>query len=166
MPHEVEFAGSLICAGGGAVCRRRSGGPNGGSNRNFGDVFDEDGDAPDWVELYNAGAVAVDLAGWKLTDSPLGMPVDGAWTFGPYALQPGEHLLVFCSGKNRQYQPLFQQVASISDYTPTVGWNEHTFAVPFVWDGVSDLVINTCSFSAAGYFTNSVFEQTNTEFVK
>ncbi len=137
---------------------------NEGSNRNFGDVFDEDGDAPDWVELYNAGAVAVDLAGWKLTDSPLGMPVDGAWTFGPYALQPGEHLLVFCSGKNRQYQPLFQQVASISDYTPTVGWNEHTFAVPFVWDGVSDLVINTCSFSAAGYITNSVFEQTNTPY--
>jgi len=137
---------------------------NEGSNRNFADVFDEDGDAPDWVELYNAGAVAVDLAGWKLTDQPLGASVDGAWTFGPYALQPGEHLLVFCSGKDRQYQPLFQQVASITEYTPVVGWNAHSFAAPFVWDGVSDLVINTCSYSAAGYITNSVFEQTNTPY--
>ena len=43
---------------------------NEGSNRNFGDVFDEDGDAPDWVELYNAGAVAVDLAGFAQSARP------------------------------------------------------------------------------------------------
>ena len=32
-------------------------------------LLDEDGDASDWIELYNAGATAVNLAGWSLTDA-------------------------------------------------------------------------------------------------
>jgi len=31
---------------------------------------DEDGEYPDWLEIYNSGDVAVDLDGWALTDSP------------------------------------------------------------------------------------------------
>ena len=29
---------------------------------------DQDGDYPDWIELYNAGASAVTLSGYKLSD--------------------------------------------------------------------------------------------------
>jgi hypothetical protein len=30
-------------------------------------------------------------------------------------------------------------------YTPTMGWNIHTFTTPFVWDGVSNLIVEVCS---------------------
>ena len=36
---------------------------------NDGGLVDQDGDTPDWIELQNDGALAVDLAGWRLTDS-------------------------------------------------------------------------------------------------
>ena len=32
-------------------------------------LTDEDGDASDWIELYNDGVASVDLAGWRLTDA-------------------------------------------------------------------------------------------------
>jgi hypothetical protein len=31
-------------------------------------IADEDGDHPDWIELYNAGTTAVDLAGYGISD--------------------------------------------------------------------------------------------------
>ena len=31
-------------------------------------LADEDGERSDWIELYNAGPVTVDLLGWHLTD--------------------------------------------------------------------------------------------------
>jgi len=71
---------------------------------NEGVVLDEDGDFEDWVELYNADQVAVNLLGFGLTDSPSEpMP----WLFPSYVMQPGEYLLVFCSGKNRISGPYF-----------------------------------------------------------
>ena len=27
-------------------------------------VYDEDGDTPDWIELYNSGTVGIDLGGY------------------------------------------------------------------------------------------------------
>jgi len=35
---------------------------------NSGGLTDEDGDSPDWIELYNSGTTLVNLAGWYLTD--------------------------------------------------------------------------------------------------
>ncbi len=62
-------------------------------------LADEDGDKSDWIELYNAGATAVDLDGWCLTD-------DAAdpckWRFPAVALAGGEYLVVFASGKDRR----------------------------------------------------------------
>lgn len=59
---------------------------------------DEDGDYSDWLEIWNAGAAAVDLAGWGLSDS-VANPFK--WTFGAVAIQPGEFLVVWASSKNR-----------------------------------------------------------------
>lgn len=59
---------------------------------------DEDGDTPDWIELFNAGAEAVALAGWGLSDdydNPF------KWVFGNVTIQPGQFLLVWASSKNR-----------------------------------------------------------------
>ena len=33
-------------------------------------LADEDGDFEDWIELYNQGDIAINLAGWYLSDDP------------------------------------------------------------------------------------------------
>lgn len=63
-------------------------------------LYDEDGDCPDWVELYNATDKAISLKGFGLSDSfddPL------KWTFPDITLQPGEYLPVLLSGKDKTY---------------------------------------------------------------
>lgn len=65
---------------------------------NNGPVLDQDGDASDWIEIYNAGSNAVNLAGWKLTDDAANL---AKWTFPATNLAAGNYLLVFASGKNR-----------------------------------------------------------------
>lgn len=66
---------------------------------NVSGLTDEDGDRPDWIELYNRGTTAVNLLGWSLTDDP---NVPGKWTFPSKVLNPGEYLVVFASGKDRR----------------------------------------------------------------
>jgi len=101
---------------------------NEGSNRNFNTILDEDQEAEDWIELYNAGDAAVNLEGYTMTDNSA---EPNQWTFTSYELQPQEFIIVFLSGKNRFYFSPFQQVNYTTDYTPTTGWNTHTFNAPF-----------------------------------
>lgn len=63
-----------------------------------GRMLDADGERPDWVELYNASAVTMDLAGWHLTDDAA---ILNKWTFPATNLPAGGRLVVFASGKNR-----------------------------------------------------------------
>ena len=62
-------------------------------------VVDEDGDYPDWIELYNAGGTTVDLQGYtmRMRDNNL---VD--WTFPSIEIPANDHLIVFASEKNRK----------------------------------------------------------------
>ena len=60
---------------------------------------DENGDSPDWIELFNPGAVPVSLAGYGLSDDAA-LPFK--WTFREAAIEPGGFLVVFASGKDRQ----------------------------------------------------------------
>ena len=60
---------------------------------------DEDGAYEDWIELLNAGDAAASLEGWGLSDDAA---VPLKWTFPALTLQPGEHLLVWASGKDRR----------------------------------------------------------------
>jgi hypothetical protein len=61
-------------------------------------LADEDGEYPDWIELYNAGAEAVPLLGWSLSDDP---DLPRRWVFPDVTLGSGGYLVVFASGKNR-----------------------------------------------------------------
>jgi len=64
-----------------------------------GELLDEDGESSDWVEIYNPTDQTVHLGGWYLTDD-----VDNLeqWKFpAGIALNPGQFLLVFASGKNK-----------------------------------------------------------------
>ena len=62
-------------------------------------LLDEDGDDEDWIEIYNPGNSAVDLAGWHLTDDSNDLT---KWTFPELALEPAQSLVVFASDKNRK----------------------------------------------------------------
>ena len=62
-------------------------------------MADQDGDPEDWIEIYNPGRRAVNLAGWSLTDDP---SRPRKWTFPDVALGSHAYLLVFASGKDRR----------------------------------------------------------------
>ncbi len=134
---------------------------NEGSNRNYTSIADENGDYPDWVELYNGGIDTVKLLNYSLTDDP-GNPTK--WTFPNIELLPGEFRIVFCSGKDRKPITGFVNVLNQTNYNPVVGWNNHNLTTAFYWDGISSLLFNLCSYSSVGYTTNSVFNQTVTPY--
>lgn len=61
-------------------------------------ITDEDYDAEDWIEIYNAGDDPVNLEGYGLSDdydNPM------RWEFPGVIIGPGEFLLVWASGKDR-----------------------------------------------------------------
>lgn len=60
-------------------------------------IYDQFGDAEDWVEIYNPTNTTVNLLGWHLSDDP---DEPTKWDFPAVSLAPGKHLLVFLSDKN------------------------------------------------------------------
>ena len=59
---------------------------------------DEDGDSPDWIEVFNPTGATVNLKDWGLTDDA-GRPMK--WRFPNVNLVSKAYLLVFASEKNR-----------------------------------------------------------------
>lgn len=94
-------------------------------------VIDEDGDTPDWLELYNYGTTPVSLLNWGLTDD-----VDDlhSWQFPNVTLNPDEYMLVWASDKDRGFsfaRTLVNQ-GDIHNYLvpnaePDADWNEKAF---------------------------------------
>lgn len=66
---------------------------------NLSRIQDEDGDYVDWIELYNTGAVPVNLEGYQIIDTE---PLPGAWSFPSYTLAPGDYVMVYASGKDKK----------------------------------------------------------------
>jgi len=66
--------------------------------QNDGGLEDQDGDASDWIEIFNAGAADVNLAGWHLTDDADDL---SKWDFPSVVVPAGGFLIVFASGKDR-----------------------------------------------------------------
>ena len=62
-------------------------------------LADEDGDFPDWIEIYNPTTATLALAGWHLTDRADNLT---RWTFPEVWIGPGEFLVVFASSKDRR----------------------------------------------------------------
>lgn len=61
-------------------------------------LLDEDGNASDWIELYNNSDAAVDLTGWYLSDDDA-EPTQ--WQFPSTTLAARSFLVVFASGEDR-----------------------------------------------------------------
>lgn len=69
------------------------------SSSNQATITDEFGDTPDWIELYNAGETAINLAGYYLSDGETNFT---KWQFPNVNLPPKSFLLVFASGNDLQ----------------------------------------------------------------
>ncbi len=62
-------------------------------------IADEDGDFPDWIEIYNSGNDPIHLDGYGLSDdydNPF------RWVFPDTTIAPGEFMLIWASNKNRR----------------------------------------------------------------
>lgn len=70
--------------------------------KNRATLRDEDGDFSDWIELWNQSDETVDISGWNISDreNQLG------WILPEMSLQPGERVVLFASGKDRQGEQL------------------------------------------------------------
>lgn len=64
---------------------------------NSGILMDEDGDCPDWIEIYNAGTKQLNLKGYGLSDFQANL---FKWEFPEVTIGPGDYLVVFASGKD------------------------------------------------------------------
>ena len=65
---------------------------------NGGSRLDSDGDASDWIEIFNSGPDTADLNSCFLTDEEGAMT---KWQIPAFQLPAGGFMLVFASGKNR-----------------------------------------------------------------
>lgn len=65
---------------------------------NGGSDLDSDGDASDWIEIFNSGSEAVELNGYYLTDEEGAM---AKWEIPAVQIPAGGFQLIFASGKNR-----------------------------------------------------------------
>lgn len=70
---------------------------------NVSTITDEEGDYSDWIELFNADSVRVDLTNFGLSDDPA-RPF--RWSFPRISLEPNQFLLLFASGKDIRAIPI------------------------------------------------------------
>jgi hypothetical protein len=134
---------------------------NEGSNKNYAAIKDENNDATDWIELYNTSNNAYDLSNHFLTDD---LSEPNKWPFPSTSIDANSYKVVFCSKKNRNESTAFSFALSQQNYTPSNGWNTHSFNNQFIWDGVSNVVLNICAYNNSQYTLNSIFRQTATSF--
>src|SRR5438445_7271717 len=68
-------------------------------------LADENGQFPDWIEIYNTSASTVNLSGWSLTDDPTHQ---ARWFFPTTNVTAKGFMVVFADGTNRAVlgQPL------------------------------------------------------------
>ena len=107
---------------------------------NLSTIADEDDEYHDWIEIYNSGAVAVDLQQYALTDD---IDLWNKWLLPDTILAPGTRILVYASEKNRN--AFNAEIASIdhwetavfdndiwnyfeADAEPDANWNTTLFA--------------------------------------
>jgi hypothetical protein len=72
------------------------------SSSNINGLTDEDGDRPDWIELFNTTGSEIDLGGYHLSDKVSFLK---KWTFPALPLKPYSYLMIFASGKDRTALP-------------------------------------------------------------
>lgn len=102
------------------------------STNNYSTYPDNDGDYEDWIELFNSGASAVNLNGYRITDNPL---LPSKWIFPSVTIPANGYLTLFASGKDRvdfvdHYESLVLETNSWKYIVPSAnitGWKDLSF---------------------------------------
>ena len=71
-------------------------------SKNNNAVYDEDGDTPDWIEIYNNSTNPINMGDYYLTDDSSDF---GKWKFPDGIINPDSHIVVFASDKDRTLWP-------------------------------------------------------------
>ena len=74
--------------------------------------IDEDGDSPDWFELYNYGDESISLEGWTVSDKD---DNPKKWVFPDISLGPKEYIVIWASGKDRGSSNTFKTLINWGD---------------------------------------------------
>ena len=114
---------------------------------------DEDGDTPDWIELYNYGSSPVSLINWSISDEE---DDNNPWVFPEIILNEDEYMLLWASNKNRGQLTyprtlitegeLFKYItptSSVSSNWTSVNYNDNSWSEGFSGFGYSDGDDNT-----------------------
>jgi len=69
------------------------------------------------------------------------------------------------TGLSTSWETGLSSVYLSSSYQPVLGWNSHAFSTPFIWDGVSNILVETC-FNNNNRFNNgnASVRRTNTSY--
>lgn len=80
---------------------------------NISTLYDHTGDTPDWIEIYNSGAVKINLLNYGLSDVD-SLPLK--WVFPSVTLPPKRYLLVHASGLNLKEPSLYwETIVDVGD---------------------------------------------------
>ena len=82
-------------------------------------LYDEDGDTPDWIEIYNPTSEPVNLSGFGLSDDTEDFH---KWVFPSINLNSNDFLVVFASEKNRS--------DIIYNWDAVIDWGDEWFYFP------------------------------------
>ena len=104
--------------------------------------LDEDGDTPDWIELYNHGPQAINLQSWSISDD---VNNPAKWIFPSYTIPPNEYLLLWASNKDRALTTTSRTLVNQGDMfkyllpstEPNPNWNSLSFNDSSWYDGSS-----------------------------
>ena len=90
--------------------------------------YDEDGDTPDWIELFNSGPDDINLNDWSLSDNRNNL---NKWVFPEVIIPSNDYLLIWASGKDKEIPyprtlinrgDLFKYI--IPEEEPDINWNK------------------------------------------
>ena len=90
-------------------------------------LYDEDGDTPDWFELYNTSGQEINLNGYGITDDPSDLSM---WVFPSIVLEPNGFLVIFASDKNRK--------DLVAEWDAVINWGDSWS----YWPGTSAPILN------------------------
>ena len=139
--------------------------------------YDEDGDTPDWIELYNPSQNSISLHNWGISDDP---DDPFKWRFPNTSINTDQYLLVMASDKNRtdivaQWETIInwgdQWRYLIGNQPPPTNWNLLSFS-PMGWDigpsgfGYGDNDDNTVINPATSIYIRKSFYILDSEHVK
>ena len=89
-------------------------------SKNNNAVYDEDGDTPDWIEIYNSSENPINMGDYYLTDDSSNF---GKWKFPDGIINPDSHIVVFASDKDRTLWPG-------GDWMPVINFGSNWYYLP------------------------------------